>query len=45
MVLFKVPFNVQLGWLDNVSGIPQAHFSLPLIGHQGLGHQHLLPIG
>ncbi len=24
-----------MGWLDNVSGVPQAHFSLLLIGQQG----------
>ncbi len=30
--------NAQLGWLDNVSGVPREHFSLLLIGQQGLGH-------
>ena len=35
-------------WLDNVSGVSGAHFSLPLIGQQDLGHfrqRPLLPIG
>jgi hypothetical protein len=43
-----LPVNAQLGWLDNVSDVPQAHFSL-LISQQGLGHifrhRPLLPIG
>jgi hypothetical protein len=30
-----IPVNAQMGWLDNVSGVPQAHFSLLLIGQQG----------
>jgi hypothetical protein len=37
--------NAQLGCLD-VSGVPQAHFHLLLIGlKRFFGHQHLLPIG
>jgi hypothetical protein len=33
-----IPVTAQLAWLDNVSGVPRAHFSLLLIGQQGLGH-------
>jgi hypothetical protein len=29
-----LPVNAQLGWLDNVDGIPKAHSSLLLIGQQ-----------